>query len=212
MSEQPSSSNGPGRPKDLAKRQAILDAAQVLFLHSGYEGTSMDTIASAAGVSKLTLYSHFSDKEGLYVAAIKAACEAQLPPLMFDQTADTPISTVLQRIGLAFNSLINSPQSLALHRLLLSMSAQDTKLAQLFYDAGPQRLLDGMEQLLRRADHNRELRIEHPRTAAEHFFCLIKGDHNFRLLIGCVKDSSAEQAEQHVTQVVQMFVRAYRLD
>lgn len=204
--------SGPGRPKDLAKRRAILEAAQTLFLHSGYEGTSMEAIAGAAGVSKLTLYSHFSDKEGLYVAAIKAVCEAQLPPLIFDQPANTPISEVLQRIGLAFNSLINSPQSIALHRLLLSMSAQDTKLAQLFYDAGPQRLLDGMEQLLRRADANGELRIEQPRSAAGHFFSLLKGDHNFRLLIGCLKELDVEDAECHVTQVVQVFVRAYRLD
>ncbi len=54
---------GPGRPKDLGKRAAILEAAKVLFIEQGYTGVSMDAIAAQAGVSKLTVYSHFGDKE-----------------------------------------------------------------------------------------------------------------------------------------------------
>ena len=46
----------PGRPKNLLKRAAILDAAQVLFLRQGYEGSSMDAL-SRRGVFKLTLLS-----------------------------------------------------------------------------------------------------------------------------------------------------------
>ena len=34
----------------------------------------MEAIASEAGVSKLTLYSHFKDKEALFCAAVKATC------------------------------------------------------------------------------------------------------------------------------------------
>ena len=47
----------------MAKRQAILDAAKSLFLTHGYANTSMDAVATLAGVSKLTVYSHFTDKE-----------------------------------------------------------------------------------------------------------------------------------------------------
>ena len=35
----------PGRPKDLAKRTAILDAAMRLFSEQGFDGVSMDQIA-----------------------------------------------------------------------------------------------------------------------------------------------------------------------
>ena len=37
---------GPGRPKDLGKRAAILDAAKALFVDQGYGGVSMDSIAA----------------------------------------------------------------------------------------------------------------------------------------------------------------------
>ena len=43
---------GPGRPKDMEKRGAILAAAQKLFTRSGFEWTSMDAIAQAAAVCK----------------------------------------------------------------------------------------------------------------------------------------------------------------
>ena len=68
----PARTAGPGRPKDLAKRAAILEAAKQLFLEQGYQGVSMDQIAATAGVSKLTVYSHFGDKETLFAATITA--------------------------------------------------------------------------------------------------------------------------------------------
>ena len=68
-----------GRPKDPAKRAAILEAAKTLFLAGGFSGTSMDAVAKEAGVSKLTVYSHFSDKETLFSAAIEAKCQNMLP-------------------------------------------------------------------------------------------------------------------------------------
>jgi len=42
--------------RSTRKRRAILDAATTVFLRNGYLGTSMDEIASLAGVSKQTVY------------------------------------------------------------------------------------------------------------------------------------------------------------
>ncbi len=72
VSPAPAKAAGPGRPKDLGKRASILEAAKRLFLEQGYQGVSMDQIATAAGVSKLTVYSHFGDKETLFSDAIAA--------------------------------------------------------------------------------------------------------------------------------------------
>lgn len=201
--------SGPGRPKDPAKRQAILHAAQALFLRNGYEGTSMEAIAGEAEVSKLTVYSHFSDKDTLYAAAIRNVCESQMPQLFFEHPAETDIRILLQRIGDAFCLLINGPESLALHRLLVRMAGQDAKLAQLFYEAGPQRVCEGMVQVLQRAVGRGELEIETPINAARHFFCLLKGDHNFRLLIGHEQSMNAVDRQQHVAEVVDIFLRIY---
>ena len=114
MSDNISANVGPGRPKDLAKRQAILEAAKVLFLSNGYASTSMDAVAAEAGVSKLTVYSHFNDKETLFTAAVVAKCEEQLPTLIYELTPETPVENVLLNIARGFHHLINSDESVNL--------------------------------------------------------------------------------------------------
>lgn len=210
MSNNLSASNGPGRPKDLAKRQAILDAAKTLFLCYGYANTSMDAVASEAGVSKLTVYSHFNDKETLFSAAVVAKCEEQLPPLFFELPEGAPVENVLLNIARGFHHLINSDESVNLHRLIMALGSQDPKLSLIFFEAGPERVVNGMEGLLTQIHASGELSIDQPRNAAEHFFCLIKGAGNFRLLYGCGEPLTGDAAERHVREVVGLFMRAYK--
>jgi TetR/AcrR family transcriptional repressor of mexJK operon len=205
-----SAPNGPGRPKDLAKRQAVLDAAKTLFLTKGYANTSMDAVAAQAGVSKLTVYSHFNDKETLFSAAVVAKCEEQLPSLFFELPEGVAVQTVLLNIARGFHQLINSDESVNLHRLIMALGSQDPKLSLIFFEAGPQRMLHGMERLLARIDEIGVLSIDKPRNAAEHFFCLLKGAANFRLLYGCGEPLTGDAAESHVQEVVGLFMRAYR--
>jgi AcrR family transcriptional regulator len=51
----------------LARENAILDAAEIIFARDGYENTSMNAIAEAAEFSKRTLYQYFEDKNDLYL-------------------------------------------------------------------------------------------------------------------------------------------------
>jgi len=200
---------GPGRPKDPAKREAILAAAQVLFLSNGYEGSSMDAIAAEAGVSKLTLYSHFGDKEALFCEAVKTTCETRLPRRLFQLDEGASVEQVLLEIAQAFHALVNSPESIGLHRVMVTMATQNPALVRLFFDAGPQQLLLDLEQLFEQANARQLLRIPEPIRAAEHFCTLIKGAQHFRLLIGYSDVPNDDAAEAHVQDVVALFMRAY---
>jgi TetR/AcrR family transcriptional regulator, mexJK operon transcriptional repressor len=204
--------SGPGRPKDLAKRQAVLEAAKNLFLRNGYASTSMDAVAAEAGVSKLTVYNHFTDKETLFSAAVVARCDEQLPELFFEVPAGMTVEALLTNIGRGFFALINSPDSLELHRLMVAQGKQDPQLAQIFFEAGPQRILNEMERFLTQIDQAGSLSIDNPRVATEHFLSLLKGTCNFRLLIGCAEQPDEHTAHEHVREVVSFFMRAYRVD
>ena len=59
-----------GDSRSAKKRKAILDAATEVFLRSGYLGTNMDEIAALSGVSKQTVYKHFSSKEALFIEIV----------------------------------------------------------------------------------------------------------------------------------------------
>ena len=52
------------------RRAQLLQAAQEVFVSSGYHATSMDDIAERAGVSKPVLYQHFTSKLELYLALL----------------------------------------------------------------------------------------------------------------------------------------------
>jgi TetR/AcrR family transcriptional repressor of mexJK operon len=199
----------PGRPKDLTKKKAILEAAKSLFLRNGYEGTSMDLISVQAEVSKQTVYSFFSNKETLFCAAVKARSEEQLPRLLFELPGNPSIESMLLHIGRNVHQLINSREALELHRVMVAMANQDPNMTRMLYEAGPRRMLQEMTSLLAETNRTGKLRIENPLSAAEHFLCLLKGGYNFRLLIGCETAQEAGNRERHVREVVELFIRAY---
>lgn len=61
------------RPRSVRSHQSVLDAALRLFAKRGIDATSMDAIAEASGVSKATIYSHWSDKNHLCLEALARA-------------------------------------------------------------------------------------------------------------------------------------------
>ncbi|MGH3503270.1 MAG: TetR/AcrR family transcriptional regulator, partial [Nocardioidaceae bacterium] len=58
-----------------ALHEHILDTAKHIFLETGYDRTSMDTIAARATTSKRSLYAHFPTKEGLFVGSVERSQE-----------------------------------------------------------------------------------------------------------------------------------------
>ena len=58
------------------RRQAILEAAQRVFVGGSYSGSTTAEIAREAGVSEPILYRHFASKRDLYLACLGAAWES----------------------------------------------------------------------------------------------------------------------------------------
>ena len=71
-----------------SKRADVLQAAGKCFLKNGFARTTMDQIARDADVSKLTLYSHFQNKETLFKAMIEAKCREYVPSRSMVSLAD----------------------------------------------------------------------------------------------------------------------------
>ena len=200
---------GPGRPKDLEKRAAILQSAKRLFTTQGFDGTSMDAIAQAAGVSKLTVYSHYQDKERLFVAAVECVCQEQMPAEIFLADLKGPIRRQLLTIARAFFSLITSDEAIAVHRTIVANAQQSPKLAQLFWEAGPKRTQEGFATFLHEEVKAGKLDIPDLHRAATQFFCLLKGECHARMEFGCGEALSQREIDDHINATVDMFLRAY---
>ncbi len=80
MTEQQAASpqqTAPGKraAQGRATRGQLIEVATSLFADRGYEGTSIEAVLAAAGVSRGALYHHFAGKEALFKAVLQALSE-----------------------------------------------------------------------------------------------------------------------------------------
>jgi AcrR family transcriptional regulator len=79
------------------RRPLVLDAALRLFVEHGYRGTSMDAIASAAGVTKPVLYDCYPSKEALFAALLERE-ERQLMNAIASALPQSPAFDDVERL------------------------------------------------------------------------------------------------------------------
>lgn len=141
-------SQGPGRPKDMEKRAAILAAAKALFIRNAFAGTSMDAIAADAGVSKLTVYSHFGDKDNLFREVIRSRIQDLLPEETYSFDPKTDIREVLMRVALTHAHLDCNAETVGTFRAILSDCRQgNPRYGKLMWEEGATRTHGLMERL-----------------------------------------------------------------
>jgi AcrR family transcriptional regulator len=72
------------RRRSARAHDRVLDAALKLFAERGIDATSMDAIADVSGVSKATIYKHWTDKDALCLDAMMRAHGRDTDPPDFD--------------------------------------------------------------------------------------------------------------------------------
>ena len=200
----------PGRPKDSAKREEIVAAATLLFMENGYELTSMEAVARQAGVSKLTIYSHFADKSELFRAIIQYRCDKLCMPTSFLSEAKAPVERALLKIARHVASLIYHADSLRLMRVVQAEAAHHPETVQIFYEVGPRRVKAAFADLLRELDRRGRIAVPDPARAAEQFFSLLKGETLQRTLMFQMPAPGKKELDAHVKATVAFFLAACR--
>jgi AcrR family transcriptional regulator len=118
------------------KAEAILEGGMQEFLAHGYAATSMERVAIAAGVSKATVYSHFQDKEGLFIALIQRLVEGKFRSVFGPanaQVLQTAPEIVLRDLAnRLLDTCMSEPQFLNFMRVILGESGRFPQLARAF--------------------------------------------------------------------------------
>src|SRR6187455_1438190 len=121
-----SSSSATTRPKSNARgRKELMVIAIDCFARYGYQGTTIDRIASTAGVTKGALYYHFRDKEELLFEAVQdriAEFEARVVGGVSPSTDPVGALTEIARVCV----LIATKNNLRRFILTLMVEALDT--------------------------------------------------------------------------------------
>jgi AcrR family transcriptional regulator len=81
-------------PRD-ARRAQIIETAAGAFLQAGFESTSMEDVAQAAGVTRLVIYRIFDTKEQLYRAVLSSVTDEFVAEFQ-----DTDLAEIRRRGGI----------------------------------------------------------------------------------------------------------------
>jgi TetR/AcrR family transcriptional repressor of mexJK operon len=189
------------------KREAVLDAAQDCFLELGYAATSMDLVASRAGVSKATIYAHFAGKDDLFGAVINRRCDRD--PIFPDGLPEEgDARAILTAVATRLMALLISPETQATYRVVVAEAARHPDLATAFWEVGPgqgkARLTAMFEELTRRG----ALDVPDPWAAADQFAAMMRGEIFNRLLLGLPLPDGRDAAGT-VAAAVDTIMRAY---
>ncbi len=201
------------RPSSVAKRRAILTAAEEAFLAARYDSVTMDEIAETSQVSKQTIYAHFGTKDQLFVelvtAMTRAAGDEVLAESALPETRTDVVPTLEGMLGHQL-AVVLSPRLVRLRRLVISEVPRFPDLARAVFEQGPRRALTTLEALLRELDARGWVRVPDPARAAEQLNWLVMGaPTNAAMFLGDdVAPTPAEQ-QAHVRDAVALFLAAY---
>ena len=202
MASSPARAVKVGRPRSDTKRQAILKAATTAFMAHGFGDTTMDQVVALSGVSKMTVYRYFKNKEELFAGVIVDTCERLVDDDLAALMADQPVEEALRAFGHRMLAIIFSPEAISLHRIVIAESRRFPQLGTLFYESGPQGSIAVLAEYLRRHD-DPSLRISDPWRSAEEFLELLRGYTHLRLLLGIKPRPSAAELKERVERAVE---------
>ncbi|WP_018500644.1 aldo/keto reductase [Parafrankia discariae] len=181
-------------------RRAAVDT----FLESGYDGTTMEAVAQAAGITKSTLYARYPDKRTLFIAVSSWALTRQerdervLEPLPDDLAESL---TVIARAILARSV---DPDIVRLSRMAIAESARFPEFAvssqAVTWSPRVQLIID----VLRRHESAGTVVVGDVDLAAEQFFAMVGAMPAWLAAYGIYRTPEVE--EEHLHHAVSLFL------
>lgn len=194
-----------------AKREQIVRGAREMFRELGFERTSVDAIASRAGVSKATIYNHFHDKKALFLTSFGAETEAERETfLSLLEMPSGDIESDLGQIGEQLLRLISSPDNVHRYRVVCAEVERFPELGRALYECSTQVGQAKMARFLERAAAMGLLEVDDPTAAADDFASLCAFSLSRQLYLGVIERATDELILAHVKRAVRTFLRAYR--
>jgi TetR/AcrR family transcriptional repressor of mexJK operon len=203
-------SRGPGRPKDLEKRAAIVAAAAEFLLKQGFDGLTIETVATQAGVSKMTVYSHFEDKDALFEAAVLATTDEIARGMLKQGDVTGDLKKDLNAFGRSLLGALLTEPLVSKGHALIGALADKHAVAERFYNAGPGQTMVALEKMLASAQASGELVMDDPHLAAEDLISLWLGDLRILLMLKLVDPMTPVTIARRVKRGTRVFLRAYQ--
>lgn len=198
---------GGGRPtveqaRELTAR--ILDVAAEQFLTRGYQDTTFERVAQAAGTSKGAIYARYPDKISLFLQVCKELIVRTYRRNVIDLDDDLPMRASLTKMATALVSAAAQPSSVKLHEMVTDAAPRHPGLAAT-QTAVWNSFVAQIEQYFRSRIDRRMMHLRDPATAAALFASMIFGTVH-TALVHRSPLPTPEQLRQHIEMSVLVFL------
>ena len=161
--------------------------------------------------SAVLIWSYFDCKEQLFAAVLDRAIRDFQHELLLMLNPNDQVEDALSRFCGHFLGKLTSPEGIALHRLAVSEANRFPAMGQIFYEIGPGRTREVLEEYLHGAMERGGLRSGDPASAARLLagMCL-SGCHTL-LLVGVIERVTPAMINEDVKLAVGTFMRAWAI-
>jgi TetR/AcrR family transcriptional regulator of autoinduction and epiphytic fitness len=190
------------------KRESIVEAAIEEFRLNGFEATSMDRIASVAGVSKRTVYNHFPSKDVLFDAILTQLYHRMHEGLGVAYSRERPLRDQLEELLWQKMQLLNDGNFIDLARVAISEAINSPQRAREMVSRMSERE-EGLKIWIRAAVADGKLKIKDPAFAADQMQGLIKGFAFWPQISLAQPPLTTARQKQVIESAVKMFLLSY---
>jgi AcrR family transcriptional regulator len=132
--------------KRIETSERIIAKGLGLFVKYGYEATTLDAIALAAGISRRTFFHYFKSKEDILLAAHDSGFRQALKPAMLEEPPDQAPLAAARNCLIKLASRRETKDSIVFDRLMESTAALRARKEAVFVEA-EQLLMEAMCEL-----------------------------------------------------------------
>ena len=123
-------------PTSEKKKQEILSAALMLFGERGYDGVTMDDIATKLHTSKATIYQYFTGKEELFSQILQNSSFNLSAQKLSIVGPELDIREAIMDVGRSYLAIGDSPERTAIFKTVIRDSSRYPELGTLYYEQG----------------------------------------------------------------------------
>ena len=162
-------------PRQMARthderRRQIIDGALQVFALKGFDAATNKAIAAAAGIGSAGLiYHYFRDKKDLLAHVLTSHIPVVQMAARPDEIMAMPTREALYRIGGAYLRIMESPEAIAMMRLIFGEAVRSPEVAAVVNEAGPGRVLGFLGAYLERQMDAGAIRRGDPAATARCF-------------------------------------------
>ena len=190
------------------KAQLIICAARDAFLEKGYDGVTMDEVASRAGVAKQTVYARYASKDALFLAVCESLQGRMLSAISAAESL--PIRDRLQQIARELLDLVLDPSSLVTLPDRVGRFVSFSDLGHSIYGAGINKIHQIIADILERATKDGRLAVEDQfNDRREQFLALVRGELHLHCLYDPSFRPSRAKIERQIDAGIECFMARY---